>query len=223
MARQRIVLDLIRRTLGPGNSRPALDVGCGTAAFLKALSEEWKGWGLDTSELAVEYARRRGLSNVVQGTLDDLPNHEQRFDLITALDVIEHIENDEAVLREMGGRLTNGGSIVITVPAYPWLWSAHDEINHHYRRYTRETLTAAISSAGLRVEYVSYFNTLLFPLALIQRALARLTGRLIDDGLTVPAGWLNRTLQRVFESERHLVGTMSLPFGLSLVAVVRRT
>jgi SAM-dependent methyltransferase len=221
VARQRIVLDVIHRVLGPGNGRPALDVGCGTGAFLKELSGSWNAWGMDTSELAIEYARRRGLTQLVRGTLEAYPHPEHRFDLITALDVIEHIQDDVAVLRQMRDRLTSGGTIIVTVPAHPWLWSAHDEINHHHRRYTRRTLRSSIEAAGLRIEHLGPFNTLLFPLALAQRAVARVTGRLFDDGLTVPSGWLNGTLRSIFELERHAVGQVPLPFGLSLIAVAR--
>lgn len=222
VARQRIVREIIRRLLGPGNGRPALDVGCGTGAFLQDLSKEWNAWGIDTSELAIEYARRRGLTRLALGTLEEFPHPGERFDLITALDVIEHIQDDVSVLRQMGGRLAPGGTIIVTVPAHPWLWSAHDEINHHFRRYTRRSLTNSIEGAGLRVDHVSPFNTLLFPLALAQRAVARVTGKLLDDGLTVPSGWLNVSLRSIFELERHAIGRVGLPFGLSLIAVARK-
>lgn len=222
VARQRIVRDLIRRTLGPGRGRPALDVGCGTGAFLKELSSDWNAWGTDTSELAIEYARRRGLSQLALGTLDDLKAPVDSFELITALDVIEHIEQDVEVLRQMKDRLSPAGTIIVTVPAHPWLWTSHDEINHHHRRYTRKTLAASLTAAGLRIEYLSYFNALLFPLALVQRAIARVTGKLLDDGLTVPAGWLNKSLRTIFAQERHAAGRVRMPFGLSLIAVVRR-
>lgn len=222
VARQRIVLDVVHRRLGSGNGRLALDVGCGTGAFLKALSVEWNGWGIDTSELAVEYARRRGLLHIAQRTLEELSLYDPPFELITALDVIEHVQDDVALLREMRARLAPGGTIIVTVPAYPWLWSAHDEINHHFRRYTASTLRASLDAAGLHVEYLSYFNTVLFPLALIQRGIAQITGRLIDDGLTVPAGWINGGLQAVFASERHTVGCLRQPFGLSLIAILKR-
>jgi SAM-dependent methyltransferase len=156
------------------------------------------------------------------GTLEGSRFPVENFELITALDVIEHIDDDVTVVRQMGDRLSPRGAIIITVPAHPWLWSSHDEINHHVRRYTRQTLRQAIEAAGLRVEYLSYFNTLLFPLALVQRAFARLTGRRLDDGLTVPAAWLNGTLRWIFALERHAVGRVELPFGLSLLAVVRK-
>jgi SAM-dependent methyltransferase len=223
VARQRIVLDLIGRRSGPGRGRPALDVGCGTGAFLKDLSSRWNAWGIDTSELAIEYARRRGLTQLALGTLEEFRPASGSFDLITALDVIEHIQDDVAVLRQMGERLSPGGMIIVTVPAHPWLWSAHDEINHHHRRYTRHTLADAVSAAGLQLDYLGYFNCLLFPLALVQRAVARLTGKLLDDGLTVPSGWLNASLRSVFALERHAVGRIPLPFGLSLIAVIRKS
>ena len=221
-ARQRIVLDVIRRSLGPGKGRRALDVGCGTGAFLKELTVEWEGWGTDTSELAIGYAKKRGLDRLSQGTLDALPKEASQFDLLTALDVIEHIADDVAVLRKMAGLLTREGRLIVTVPAYPWLWSRHDEVNHHCRRYTRATLERSLNAAGFAIEHITYFNTFLFPLAVTQRAIAIVTGSLIDDGLTVPPAWLNAALRSLFSCERHVVGRMRMPFGLSLMAVVRK-
>ncbi|HAV23307.1 MAG: hypothetical protein A2X67_10135 [Ignavibacteria bacterium GWA2_55_11] len=222
VSRQRIVLDVIRWQFGPGLQRPALDVGCGTGVFLKELSKEWEGWGTDTSELAVEYTKKRGLERVFQCTLDAFPRPEKRFKLITALDVIEHIDDDVEVLQQMLGLLAPDGKIIVTVPAYPWLWSQHDEINHHRRRYTRATLLESLNAAGCHVEHITYMNTLLFPLALVQRGAAKLTGTLVDDGLTVPAPLINDVLEFAFTLERYFVPTISLPFGLSLLAVARK-
>jgi hypothetical protein len=135
--------------------------------------------------------------------------------------VLEHIDDDVASLRRLGALLGDDGRILLTVPAMPFLWSSHDELHHHKRRYTRASLQAATKAAGLRVEHIGYFNALLFPLALAQRMLAKLTGsRQPIDALPSPT--VNGVLRSIFASERHLVGRVRLPVGLSLFAVIRR-
>ncbi len=111
--------------------------------------------------------------------------------------------------------------ILVTVPAFPFMWSKHDERHHHFRRYTRKGLAEAAHRAGLRVSYSSYFNTFLFPLALLARGVKRLTGSEAPDD-RLPPPWINAVLKRVFGFERHLLGHLRLPFGLSLAAVLEK-
>ena len=124
-------------------------------------------------------------------------------------------------LAALAARLSDKGVILVTVPAFPFLWSRHDERHHHFRRYTRKTLAEVAAKAGLKVRYSSYFNFFLFPAAVATRALKRLTGSETPDD-SMPSGWVNGVLTRVFGAERHLVGRLRLPFGLSLAAVLER-
>jgi SAM-dependent methyltransferase len=221
VARQTIVEDFIQRRLDVPRGADVLDVGCGTGAILKMLTVRYEAYGTDTSELAIEYCRRRGLTNAFRCTLDSFPRPELRFDLITALDVIEHIDDDLAVVRKASEFLKPSGALLVTVPAYQFLWSAHDELNHHKRRYVKSRLRRVLVNAGLNVETVSYFNTLLFPLALIKRLTEKLL-KLQSDELALPSPMLNGVLQHIFASERIPLRTISFPFGLSLIAVGRK-
>jgi SAM-dependent methyltransferase len=143
---------------------------------------------------------------------------ERHYDLIGAFDVIEHIDDDQAALASIAKRLKIGGKLVITVPAHQWMWSAHDVVNHHKRRYSKTALKALVEASPLKLERIGYFNSLLFPLAVAERLSARLRGR-DDADLSLPPRPLNAALERVFALERHLVARLPLPPGLSLFAV----
>lgn len=214
VARQEILLHYLDNVLRlPRNAR-ILDVGCGTGAMLEALSKRAHAYGVDASERAVEYCQKRGLNNVYCGDLNAVPS-DNLFDCITFFDVIEHIENDVGVLQESLKLLTNDGSVLITVPAYQWMWSEHDVRNHHKRRYLTSNLRDTVQRAGFKVVHCTYFNTLLFPLALARRMWAKITNRMGDD-LKMPPRVVNVALREVFRMEKHLVPWASLPFGVSI-------
>jgi SAM-dependent methyltransferase len=143
---------------------------------------------------------------------------DRAYDLIAALDVIEHIEDDEAALAAIAGKLKPKGKFLMTVPAHQWMWSAHDVVNHHKRRYSKTGLRRLFARSPLRLEKLGYFNSLLFPLAMADRLASRLRGK-DDADLKLPSPPLNRSLEAVFAAERHLVGRLPLPPGLSLFAV----
>ncbi len=221
VARQMIVEDFIRRRLGVPQGADVLDVGCGTGAILKMLSQHYNAFGTDTSGLAIDFCRKRGLANAFCCTLDSFPHKNLRFDLITALDVIEHIDDDLGVVRKASEILKPGGALLVTVPAYQFLWSAHDELNHHKRRYVRSGLRRVLEEGGLKVEVISYYNTFLFPIALANRLTEKLL-MLQSDELALPSPILNDILLRIFALERIPLRTLSFPFGLSLIAIGRK-
>jgi SAM-dependent methyltransferase len=143
------------------------------------------------------------------------------YDLIALLDVLEHVPDDLASLRAIHMRLRPGGALLLTVPANPWMWSAHDAAHHHFRRYTRKQLEELFLRSGLEVQLLSYFNTLLFPLVAAARIVGKITRReSADDKL--PSAPVNAVLDSVFGLEAALLGRLPMPFGVSLVAVVRR-
>ncbi len=153
---------------------------------------------------------------------DQVPFAPESFDLVAMLDVLEHIDDDVGGLRALGRTLKRDGQVLITVPAFPLLWSRHDERHHHKRRYRKRGLIAAAEAAGLEVVSVSYFNTLLFPGAAavrLARGLLRRPGG-ADDAM--PPAWLNRLLRAIFAFERYLLHRVPLPVGLSLVLLARR-
>ena len=152
---------------------------------------------------------------------DALPFAGSTYDLIGLFDVLEHIQDDVGSLVALRERLGEGGKILVTVPALPFLWSGHDVRHHHFRRYTAASLSEVARKAGLKVTYSSYFNFFLFPLAVAARGVKRLTGSEVPDD-RMPAGWLNAILARIFGSVRHLLGRIRLPIGLSLTAVLEK-
>jgi SAM-dependent methyltransferase len=143
------------------------------------------------------------------------------YDLIALLDVLEHVPDDVAALRAIHMRLKPGGALLMTVPANAWMWSAHDTANHHFRRYSKKRLKQLFLMSGLEVQLLSFFNTLLFPPIAAVRVMGKLTRReSADDRL--PAAPVNWLLDKLFGMERWLIGRLPMPFGVSIVAVVRR-
>lgn len=220
VARKRIVADVIRRMGLPKNAR-ALDMGCGTGGILQMLGSQFEAYGTDTSELAVELCRQAKIEGAFHCDLAGFPHPGMQFDLVTVLDVIEHVDDDLGLLRQCIDKMRPGGMILVTVPAFQSLWSHHDEINHHRRRYRKKQLASVLAAAGFELRLLSYYNLFLFPAALAQRFKERWT-RKPDAVLDLPAPWLNRTLTTIFASERFLLRHLTLPFGLSLIAVGRK-
>ena len=180
--------------------------------------------GIELSHTSVELARDREDGEVIEGSILDMPFVADSFDLAVSLDVIEHLEDDLAALRELRRAVAPGGSLLITVPAYPWLWSGHDEINHHYRRYTRRSLRRVAEQAGWEQVRTTYFNSLLLPAAIILRVLDRLSTKTTESSLDlwVPPEPLNWLLERPLAIEAALIGRGGrIPGGLSLLAVFR--
>ncbi|HTR81362.1 MAG TPA: class I SAM-dependent methyltransferase [Bacteroidota bacterium] len=221
-ARQIIIMDLIRRKLDLPAGAKVLDVGCGTGAILSKLSERFEAYGTDTSDLAIEFCHRRGLSNAFCCTLETFPHPEIRFDLVTMLDVIEHIDDDLAVVRQAMEVLRPEGHLLVTVPAYQFLWSRHDELNHHKRRYTQPLLRHVLEQAGFTVEMLSHYNTFLFPTALLERMAAKVVAMGTDTTLKIPPLPINTLLKSIFSFERHILGKTTFPFGLSVIALAKR-
>jgi SAM-dependent methyltransferase len=220
-ARKEILLRYLDSRLPlPGEAR-LLDVGCGTGAILESFSRRYQAFGTDMAPQAIEFCRERGLTRLHLGTLETYPPSEP-FDLITMLDMVEHVEDDEALLQAGRRLLGEGGHILIAVPAFPSLWSKHDEILHHKRRDTRRGLRTLVERAGFTVEHLTFFNMFLFPVALMKRVAARLSGSEKANDLDIPPPPLNAALRGVFRIERRLLPHASLPFGLSLLCLARK-
>jgi 2-polyprenyl-3-methyl-5-hydroxy-6-metoxy-1,4-benzoquinol methylase len=222
VARNRIIMDMIsRRVRLPEGSR-ILDVGCGTGGMLATMARAYHASGIDPSPLAIAYCRKRGLSDVTCGTLDNLAPRSPGFDLITLLDVIEHVFDDGEMLSRSHGLLRPGGHALVTVPAYPFLWSEHDVANHHYRRYWKGQLIARLRKAGFRVLQASYLNSLLLPAVLGMRWLAKFRKSGRDGTLDEPRPWISLLLQTLFASERYVLRCGSLPAGTSILALAQK-
>ena len=222
-ARRRVLQALIERKVQPPADDQVLEVGCGTGHNLKML----EGFGsVDAIEVDAEarsVAEKRLGRAVSASPLPELDGIGRRhYDLVAALDVVEHVPDDRATVDALASCLKPGGKLLVTVPAHQWMWSAHDELNHHLRRYSKSGLTKLIDGSPLRLEAIGYFNSLLFPLAVGARLASKVTGRGGDDD-ALPPRPVNYLFERVFAAERRLIGRVPLPPGLSLFAVASAT
>lgn len=224
--RRAVLREVMRRHLGARRDLRLLDVGAGTFANLPMLEEFGSVVGLESSGEAIAIAKRQlGEQRVhaVQGALPGGVPGGRRFDVVTAIDVLEHLEQPVESLRAMHAALEPEGWLFVTVPAWQFLWSAHDDTNHHFRRYAPRQLRAHLEAGGFRVTWWSGYNALLFPavaaVRLGQRALNLAPRRGMDlDEVREP---LNSVLRAVFSAERFVVPRITLPFGVSLCAVAR--
>jgi SAM-dependent methyltransferase len=244
-ARRHIVWSLAERYLGtgvrgleteeesptPSPQSPApsprlriCELGCGTGGNLAAVADRHDVVGIECSPLAIEYARRRLGDRVQRGTLPgEIPLSGEFFDVVLLTDVLEHIEDDFASAQAALHLVRPGGLVIATVPAYQWLYSPRDAHHHHFRRYSKRGFRALWPACDGRILLLSHYNTFLFPPAAVARLATKLLPRRDAAGdLAIPPAALNFLLARVMQSEANLLGRVPLPFGLSLVAVVRK-
>ena len=218
-ARRQVIAALIRRKARPPIGGRLLEIGCGTGHNLAMLGEFGELDALELDATARALAEKRLGRPVLSAPLPELRGvAERHYDLIAALDVIEHIDDDKASIASIATRLRPGGKFVITVPAHEWLWSAHDVVSHHKRRYSKRSLKTLIEQSPLRLDSMGYFNSLLLPAAMAERMASKFRGKR-DADLWLPPRPVNAALEMLFASERHLIGRVPLPPGLSLFAV----
>jgi SAM-dependent methyltransferase len=201
-----------------------LDAGCGSGRMLEDLTFYGDVYGVELDTDAAAYAASRGCGEVRVGRLEELPWGTDTFDLITCLDVLEHVPDDRVALVELRRVTKPGGWLLATVPAYPALWSLHDKANYHFRRYTRPSLREAVRAAGWELRRMTSFNSVLLGPAAVVRIAQR--GREPDSNyspeLEMGPEWLNGVLELPLQAEaRWLAGGRTLPAGLSLLAVLR--
>lgn len=210
----------------PTHSPDVLDVGCGSGVFASELAALGGVTAMDVSPDAIAFTRRRGVRQLCVGNAESLPFKANCFDAVAALDIIEHTE-DRLTLGEIVRVLRPGGAALIHVPAFPFLWGEHDEVNRHRRRYWRSELLGVIEGSGLRVERVSYINCLLFPIVLpvrlCKRVLRRFARRAAPEAeiYDLPP-WINAGLTHLLGVEQVLLRWSNLPIGVSLVCLARK-
>lgn len=223
VTKKKIVLDTIDRHLTKDKNAKVLDIGCGSGLMLNTLEGVGQTYGMDMSDEAIDFSKEIFDGNVAQGSLPDhVPYEDNFFNLITALDIIEHIDRDVDSLKVIRNLLTSEGKVIITVPAYMFLWSSFDEINEHKRRYTLTELKTKLVQAGFTIEKISYYNTLLLPIVFVVRMLNNILKRDGASDVEMPSTPVNFILGKIFGFEKYLLRFLNLPFGVSVIAVVKK-
>jgi SAM-dependent methyltransferase len=228
VGRRRIIADFVRRICeqlrAEGNSEPRiLDIGCGTGGNLETLSGFGSAEGVDISSEALDFCRARGLNNVRQGAAETLPYESESFDLVTGLDVVEHLDDDVSGLREMRRVLRPNGRMLLFVPAFMFLWGVQDDVSHHRRRYTLSELKGKLQQAGMTVERASYANISFFGPILVGRLFMRVSGLRPASENNINIGTLNGLFGKILGAESWWLNRLSFPFGVSIICVARRT
>jgi SAM-dependent methyltransferase len=221
VGRRNLALSLLKPALGQTRSQ-VIDLGCGTGVVLRELQSWSSPIGFDMSALALSFCRKRGLSRVVQGDGVQLPFAAESVDAVFGLDSFEHIEDDAAAFREAFRVIKQGGTLVMSVPAFKFLWGPHDIALMHFRRYRRDQVRHRLEEAGFHVERVSYSVFFLFPIIVLWRILERLKKGPAQASLVVLPTWINRSLIAIQSLETSLLLKMNLPYGSSVIAVGRK-
>lgn len=224
--RRKYLRRLISNFLGVASqSRLLCEIGSGTGGNLPMLAEYGVVDSVEMDDAArriIEQKNVPGVRSVQGGALPDEITLDGVYDAVFSLDVIEHVEDDLAALMRLRELLSEDGFLFTTVPAYQWLWSAHDEANHHKRRYTKMAYSRLLQRAGFEIRYASYFNSLLFPLAVVDRLASKARPaheKNKNASLGMPTGWLNALLYGIFGFESKWAGKFRFPFGLSIAIV----
>ncbi len=227
------LLHMIDRLVAPDGQQRVLDVGCGAGNMFHHLARYGSVVGVDNNPKPLEVARQRGY-DVREGTAENLPFDDESFDLISLLDTVEHCPDDMAVLRECWRVCAPGGHLVITVPAFMWLWSHNDELNAHQRRYTAGELREKLGRIGFRVRRMTYNNFMLFPMAagliLLRRGAAQepeLASPHFDDEsyqveMEPAPPLLNAVLKSITWTESQVLRWLSLPLGTSIICIAEK-
>lgn len=221
VGRRAIIRDLVSsmRLTQPAK---ILEVGCGPGGNLKMLNEFGFVKAFEMSEDAISMAKKQTYNffDIKLGSCpNNIPFERELFDLICMFDVLEHIEEDGETLLALKKLLKENGKIIITVPAYQWLYGAHDKLLHHKRRYSFNELRSKIENSGYKIEKLSYFNSILFPIALAVRMYEKIHSSSRPSGGSTPNSLVNHLLCNLFKSEKYLLRYLTLPFGVSLVGI----
>lgn len=220
-AKRELVSFFIKQSLFNGKIK-ILDVGCGTGKNVEAFSKFGESWGVDSSSDAILFCKKRGLKNIVMGSIEKIPFNKESFDLITALDVLEHVDDIKA-LKEISRALKKSGILIATVPAFPSLWSRWDEVLHHKRRYTKKTLERVLQKSGFKTTKISYVHSFLFIPSLIIRKIKEVLYKdYYPSDFKLSNKTLNNLLGNIAKLERLFIKNVDIPFGTSLIVVARK-
>jgi SAM-dependent methyltransferase len=224
--RKKVVYDIIKKYAKQSNGElRILDAGCGPGGTTSFFSEFGQLYGTDFSTQALKHAIGKNLQNVFKSDLTALPLQSEKFDIIIALDVIEHIENDLGVLKELKRILLQDGVLIITVPAFQFLWSEHDLAVSHVRRYSISSLTRILKESNFTISRISYFISFFFPFVVIYRILKKPNTKRKNprpNAVKFPKN-INIILKKLAFLENEILKMMNLPFGVSIVCVAKKS
>ena len=224
--RKSIIFSLLNKhgLLRNDSRKNIVDLGCGTGLILGELNNIAMTFGVDFSALALTFCRRRGLEHLVCADVNNLPFADTQFDLVFALDLLEHIEDDIHLMSEIYRILRPGGTIMITVPAHKSLWSEHDEALHHFRRYSYRRFLNLITETGFVPRKYTYCISFTFIPIVLFRHIQRLvkpSGKPKTHLIVLPS-WINKALIKVLNIEAYLLRYINLPFGISLLCLAKK-
>lgn len=223
--RKTIVLNLVKRFIGKNQIPKILDAGCGTGMIYSNLEKFGTVIGIDLSKEALKFCRERRLRTLIHGDLTCLPFKNESFDLIVALDILEHIEEDQVAVSEFYRALKPGGIGIFTVPAHPFIWSEHDIALHHVRRYTMKTFKALLKSQNWKPLKISYAISFTFPAVILYRVFSKFfkkENQKPKTDLIILPKFFNSILTNLIKIEAFLIQYINLPFGISIVATLKK-
>ncbi len=223
--RARIISDIISKQVKPSPDSRVLNVGAATGASSEWLKPFGRVVSLESDPDTCRFLRDQLQMEVIEGSVSRLPFPDSHFDMVCAFDVLEHVEEDTLAMKEMKRVLKTGGLLMLTVPAFRFLWSSHDLVNHHKRRYTKKAITHKLTAIGFKIPYSSYFNSLLFPPIVIYRLLGKMKKRNHSDFESALSGnkWLNRIFRSIFDLERKMLKFIRFPAGVSIITAARKS
>lgn len=220
---RRSIIEKVLKCLKLNNGIDIMELGCGSGGNLELLSRFGNVFAMDSDSLALKLAKTRKVGIIKKGTLpDDIPFGSKQFEIITLLDVLEHIDNELSALLRIKKRLKQNGRVIITVPAYNFLWSRIDIDSGHKRRYVKHTLNRLIRKAGYVIEYSTYLNTFLFPIIVMIRIINSMRGKQDHLDLKEHSRLLNSLLTKIFSLEKKIIPTFNMPFGVSILTIARK-
>lgn len=223
--REKIISFFIQKYLKDKISPRILDVGTGTGRTFEFLSKYGEVTGIDNSDEAIKFCSKRNITDVIKTDVRTIPFEDFSFDIVIAMDIIEHLDEDIIAVREFYRVLRKDGVLLLTVPAFMFLWGRHDEINMHRKRYNIWQISQIIKKAGFQIEKLSYYNFFLFPIVFLTRfgrKVLKVKEKKLKSDLKEIPSFINKLLEKIFSFERFLLRRWNLPFGVSLICVAKK-
>lgn len=219
--RRKLVHKLIKLYGPPPGNASVLDIGCGTGKLTEELQKYGKVTAIDKSEEAIKLCKKRGIKNAIRTSIEDFKPDEQ-FDCIIALDILEHCQNDELIIKKIHTLLKKSGIAIVFVPALKYFRGANDITGHHYRRYTYKELSEKFKNAGFKTLTQSYFNFFLAVPIFFIRRLTDLSDKKFESEFGLNNPLINKICKFIFNLEIYFLPKIKFPFGVSLMGVYKK-